>query len=59
MAYKSKSDHELRQHFEMLQGVEHHKNELILVNTSPIFLDFTQIAALTFLIRNFFQGSTG
>ncbi|KAL8874829.1 MAG: hypothetical protein Q9198_006729 [Flavoplaca austrocitrina] len=30
MAYKTKSDHELRQHFEMLQGVEHHKNELIL-----------------------------
>lgn len=36
MALGSMSDHELRQRFEMLKGVEHHKNELIIVNTCSI-----------------------
>ena len=34
MAFDGVSDQELRRHFEMLKGVEHHKNELILVNTT-------------------------
>lgn len=47
MALESMSDHELRQRFEMLKGVEHHKNELILVTTCPILPRHAPIDMLT------------
>lgn len=58
MALGSMSDHELRQRFEMLKGVEHHKNELILVNACPILPRFPPTYRLTCLVRNFSPGLT-
>lgn len=58
MALGSMSDHELRQRFEMLKGVEHHKNELILVNTCPIRPRHPPTDRLTRLVRNFSPGLT-